>query len=314
MKRALVVAVGLWLSSVSISAFAQNRVRFSGDPLLVGAGARSLALGGAYVALSEDATAVYWNAAGLARLERGEVQAQHTEQFGGIVNNDLLTFVLPTRAGGLGVGITRVSVDGVRITRLEDEGRPLGPDNRPEVASTAGTSDHVLYLGFGKTIRPRWSVGSTIKIVWRNLVVGSGSGFGFDAGLRFDASPDLTAAIVIRDLTRTSISFDTGSRDKISPSLLAGLAYRKAVLSGTFTSSVSVHLNEDVASEESSQAQKLGLEYAHKNGLAFRLGLNGRQFTAGGGLRVARRFGVDLAFLEDADLDNTFRISASVFF
>ena len=186
MKRALVVAVGLWLSSVSISAFAQNRVRFAGDPLLVGAGARSLALGGAYVALSEDATAVYWNAAGLARLERGEVQAQHTEQFGGIVNNDLLTFVLPTRAGGLGVGITRVSVDGVRITRLEDEGRPLGPDNRPEVASTAGTSDHVLYLGFGKTIRPRWSVGSTIKIVWRNLVVGSGSGFGFDAGLRFD--------------------------------------------------------------------------------------------------------------------------------
>src|SRR5438874_10008104 len=42
----------------------------SGEFLLLGAGARGTALGGAYAALSTDVTALYYNAAGLAQLAR----------------------------------------------------------------------------------------------------------------------------------------------------------------------------------------------------------------------------------------------------
>jgi hypothetical protein len=315
LTRCTVVLLGLALIHQPVKAQTDGE-RFAGDPLLIGAGARSLALGGAYVALSDDATSVYWNAAGLARLDRGEVQAQHTEQFGGTVNHDLLTLSLPTRAGGLGAGLIRVSVDGIKRTQLENEGEPLGPDNRPEVLSKIGTSDYALYLGFGKSIRPRLRAGATIKVVWRNLAVGSGSGFGFDAALQYAATPNLMAGFVIRDVTRTRISFDTGSRDEIPPSILAGLAYVRPIasISGTITASLSLHFNEDAASVESSQVQKVGLEYAHTAGLAFRLGLDGDHLTAGAGIRVGDRFGADLAFLENGDLDNTFRISASVYF
>ena len=290
--------------------------RFAGDPLLVGAGARSLALGGAYVALSDDATSVYWNAAGLARLSRGEVQAQHTEQFGGTVNHDLFTLSFPTEAGGLGAGIIRVAVDGIKRTRLENDNQPLGPGNRPEVLSEVGTSDYALYLGFGRSIRPRLSIGATIKVVWRTLSVGSGSGFGFDAALHYAATPEVMVGLVIRDLTQTRISFDTGSRDNIPPSVLAGIAYTRETpsIAGRITASLSLHFNEEVASVESSQIQKVGLEYAHTGGLAFRLGLDGHHLTAGAGVLVGERFGADLAFLENGDLDNTFRISASLYF
>ncbi len=290
--------------------------RFAGDPLLVGAGARSLAMGGAYVAVSDDATSVYWNAAGLAHLSSGEVQAQHTEQFGGAVNHDLLTLSLPTRAGGLGAGVVRVSVDGIKRTQLEDESRPLGPGNRPLIRSEVGSSDYALYLGFGKPIRRRLSIGATAKIVWRNLAVGSGSGFGFDVAGRYTASPHLTVGLVIRDITQTRISFDSGTQDEISPSILAGLAYSRAVrrMAGKVTTAASVHLNEDVASAENDQRFKLGIEYQHEKGVAFRLGLDGNHLAAGAGVLIRDRFSVDLAFLEDGDLDNTFRLSASFYF
>src|SRR2546430_7223160 len=42
----------------------------SGEFLLLGAGARGTALGGAYAALSTDVTAMYYNPAGLAQLAR----------------------------------------------------------------------------------------------------------------------------------------------------------------------------------------------------------------------------------------------------
>ena len=45
----------------------------SGEFLLLGAGARGTALGGAYAALATDATAMYYNAAGLAQLARPSV-------------------------------------------------------------------------------------------------------------------------------------------------------------------------------------------------------------------------------------------------
>jgi len=42
----------------------------SGEFLLLGAGARGTALGGAYAALATDVTAMYYNPAGLAQLAR----------------------------------------------------------------------------------------------------------------------------------------------------------------------------------------------------------------------------------------------------
>ena len=43
--------------------------KYAGEFMYVGAGARSLALGGAYSALAGDVTTAYWNPAGLYALE-----------------------------------------------------------------------------------------------------------------------------------------------------------------------------------------------------------------------------------------------------
>lgn len=48
----------------------------------IGAGARALALGGAFAAVAEDVTAAYWNPAGLAFLETFQVEGMYTNWYG----------------------------------------------------------------------------------------------------------------------------------------------------------------------------------------------------------------------------------------
>jgi len=53
-----------------VSVFTSND--FGGSPTPIGAGARSLGMGGAFVAIADDATANTWNPAGMTQLERPE--------------------------------------------------------------------------------------------------------------------------------------------------------------------------------------------------------------------------------------------------
>ena len=64
-KRLFSLAVALLCSNGSAHAASG----YAGEFLSLGAGARSLALGSAYVAIADDAPAGYWNPAGLAYLK-----------------------------------------------------------------------------------------------------------------------------------------------------------------------------------------------------------------------------------------------------
>ena len=299
---------------------------YAGDPLLLGAGARALGLGSAYVALSFDATAVYWNPAGLApevysrtgfdkssSLPKREIHVQHAEQFGGSINHDILALRLPIRKGGIGLGIVRAGVDGIALTGLEDPDRPIGPDNRPVIIDKIGTADYVFRIAYGLHITDKLRLGAGIKMIRRDLSVGIGSGFGLDIGLLYLPTSTFRMGATIRDLTKTRIAFPDGITDRISPSLLIGLALLRRVPGGDMTVGFSTHLNDEKSTQEKTRSIQLGTEYRLQHRLAFRLGYKDGHFTAGTGLQLSR-FGVDLAFMEHDQLDNTYRISAILFF
>src|SRR6478672_5641388 len=46
---------------------------FDGQFLKIGVGARAEGMGGAFVAVSDDASALYWNCAGIARIEGSQL-------------------------------------------------------------------------------------------------------------------------------------------------------------------------------------------------------------------------------------------------
>jgi hypothetical protein len=137
MKRALCVFA--WLSLAALPAFATGHPYTELEipvPDLVGTNARALGMGGAHIAVAEDASAILWNPAGLASVRRIEVSATlargdrevETTWHGsssawGTLDNQLggLHFVypLPTYRGSLvvGVGVDRLADYTLRYRR-----------------------------------------------------------------------------------------------------------------------------------------------------------------------------------------------------
>ena len=72
----------------------------SGTFLKIGVGARATALGESFVAVANDPSAIYWNPAGLASLQRQEMMLSHVE-WPGDIRYEHLAYVLPVkRLGG----------------------------------------------------------------------------------------------------------------------------------------------------------------------------------------------------------------------
>lgn len=285
-----------------------SAAEYAGDAFRLGAGARSLGVGGAYVAVSDDATAVTSNPAGLTQLARPEAHAQHAERFGGTVNHDVVSLGFPTEVGVFGVGLVRVGVDGIPLTGLEDPSEPLGPGNRPVETARVGTSDYTLSVAYARVLG-RLSAGAAVKAIWRNLDAGDGTGTGIDLAVHYRHDDAWRFGAVLRDATGTRISFDSGARDTVDPSLDIGVAWthESPGLRGRLIAAGSVEVN-------GGDAAHAGVEYRHRRGIAARLGLDGSHFTAGAGIEPGDRVRIDVAFLENGDLDNTYRISAALRF
>ncbi len=84
----------------------------------IGAGARSIAMGGGLTSLAADATTIHYNPAGLASLEYQEIAFMHSLLFEGSTY-DFASWVYPiTENHGVGGGLMRIeSIDAVTTER-----------------------------------------------------------------------------------------------------------------------------------------------------------------------------------------------------
>ena len=207
----------------------------------------------------------------------------------------------------------RVGVDDIPFTRLQDPGRPLGPDNRPLVASTATSADYALYLSGGHRLRPRLAVGASIKMIYRSVGSFSAYGFGLDLGLRYRLTSGLSLAATLRDVTTTPVVWNTDTTDRIQPSALVGIAYTTALAGGTATALVASRTGGEATDADATQPLNAGIEYWHR-GLALRAGLEETRQAFGIGLRPHRRISLDLAYLQHDELETTYQFSATFHF
>ena len=189
-----------------ISVFSQLR-KYSNEFLNIGAGARGLAMGGAQVASAKDATAGYWNPAGLTRIkENANIGLMHAEYFGGIAKYDYLSAAKPIQDNkrALGISILRFAVDDIPNTLflVEPDGR-VNYDN----IQTFSTADYAFLLSFAQKIKEtekkHISFGINAKVIYRKVgKFASAWGFGLDAGLQMHGDK-WNIGIVARDLTTT---------------------------------------------------------------------------------------------------------------
>ncbi len=307
-----------YLFSLALALFltgsAHSASSYAGEFLTLGAGARALALGSAYVAIANDATAGYWNAAGLASLEKNQLHLMHTERFSGLVQHDFVAIARPgRRLHGMALSFFRVGVGDIHFTELQDPGRPLSADNRPLIASTEQSADYGLYLSGGRRFGSRLTLGLSIKAVYRQIASISAYGFGIDLGARYRLSSGVALAANLRDLSTTPIIWNTQSTDQIQPSLLLGLAYVLPLAGGQTTAVLATRSGGDASDASGNTPLNAGLEYRHRY-IALRTGLEEGRQSYGLGLNPHRNLDLDLAYLQHDELSATYQFSATFHF
>ncbi len=152
----------------------------------ISVGAPAVGMGGAFVSLSNDATALYWNVSGIANLEKHEVVLNHINwiantkyDFAGLALH-LGTF------GTLGLSFISLSMDDMKVRTVE---KPEG------TGEYFGAQDISIGLSYSKKLTDRFSIGFTGKYIQQKIWHMTANAFAIDIGTLFRT--DLLGGMVI---------------------------------------------------------------------------------------------------------------------
>jgi hypothetical protein len=193
----------IFLAGVSLLSYGQTVRKYSNEFLSIGVGARGLGMSNSIVASVDDATAGYWNPAGLVNVKSDrQISLMHAEIMAGILKHDFGAFAAPIDStSAFGFSFIRSGVDNIPNTiNLVD---PNGNINYDMITSFS-IADYAVMLSYAKKMKiPGLSVGANAKIIHRT--VGSFAkawGFGLDAGAQYRRNNWIFAAMA-RDVTST---------------------------------------------------------------------------------------------------------------
>lgn len=317
------VLVMLLLTSL---ANGQTVAKYAGEFMSIGVGGRALGLGGAHVALANDATAGYWNPGALARINYPEVIVMHDERFGNLINYDFASVAIPYSTDvSLGLSILRLGVDGIPDTRnawIDSNGNGIF-DNVDRLdydkITYFNAADWAIYFTYAKQVSADFMYGANVKLIRRDLAEASATGIGFDVGALYSPLPNLYLGVNAQDITTTLVAWSTGRNELVTPTVKLGTTYFLDLFGGRFAPALDVDLrfeNRRFASIANigpvSIDPRAGLEFDYKNTVALRVGYSDvKQITVGAGLHL-RMIDVDYSFAKfggDETLGNTHRIS-----
>lgn len=307
--------------------------KYAGEFLRIGAGARSLGMGGAVTAAVGNADAVYWNPAGMTQVKAAEISLMHAEQFSDLADYDYAGYVLSLDGtgtpGALGISLVRFSVSDILITKdaYEDVNGNHEYDHgvdiiKPEEFYYDNDTETALFISYARNVKDNLSLGGSLKLIRQDLAGNGSFGIGTDLGLQYRLSEAFTFGARFADVTTTQLFWDGGSRETINPSLYLGSAYNFTLtgLHLDLVTTADLALTFEGRDKASSFATgsmggdpAVGCEAWFHDLFAARVGWQESGVTGGAGFRLGG-LGVDYAFVPHDDLGSSHRVSASYLF
>ncbi|MCX5776626.1 MAG: PorV/PorQ family protein [Candidatus Firestonebacteria bacterium] len=253
--------------------------------LSAGTGARALALGGAFTALADDTSALYWNPAGLVKLDI--YKTHFTGMFSNMEHGRLLGYAgiyekMENGAGSAGISLHYFRVSG--IDGRNASGFPTG-----DIEYNAG----VLSVSYANILPAGVQAGLSLKYYYASAQDITGKGFGADLGMICKPfGPYFSAGLTIKDIN-TGIIWSGGRTDYVKTLFVFGAA--QSIIHEKI--SVSVDIESDTVL---TFRYRLGSEYMVNENFALRLGINNGDLTAGFGVAY-QNYIIDYAFAMDND-------------
>jgi len=301
MKKILILAGMILLAGESFAWMSKSDAGTAGAQFLkIGIGARAMGMGGAASALT-DVSALYWNPAGLASLEKREVFAQHTDWFED-TSIEFIGAAVPVNGKVFGFSMTYLSIDDFD-RRIADSSAPIGTFNANDSAVGISYAKKLAGLDAGMTVR---ALKSKIGSDSSNVAIAADAGV-IKKGLSFSGKP-LSLALVLKDFG-TKMKF-VSKQDNLPSVIKLGMGVE---VSPSMLVAADLNLPRD-----NEVNMSIGFEYmlpVEAVKFPVRMGyktLNDFDtidgFSAGFGLGMGS-YNLDFAWVPYGDFDDTYRLS-----
>jgi tetratricopeptide (TPR) repeat protein len=273
-----------------------------------GAGNRPLALGGAYSAIANDASAPMWNPGGLGLIQRSELQVSHISYYSFGIDEQFGSMAFPNwKWGTFTATVRHFGVDDIE----HRDGRNV------LVEDGLSDSESELLFGYGRGIGEAWSVGGALKVRHHSLAGRSGSGVGMDVGVivkpLFVLAPNnrhrrrLSLGLAVRNAIEPKIQLENERVPDPTGVRLGAAMYFPFFNDRNLLASVDLEKTRDM-----DVRYHLGFELVAHPLLAVRLGINNGMLASGAGVNW-HGVTVDYTY-EDAALGGLHSVGASFVF
>ncbi len=296
--------------------------------LTAGVGARPLGMGGAFTAISDDASSSYWNPAGMVQFRENTLSGTYARLF---LDTDyhFINYIHHFYNHHISIGWLLFQTEDIEKT--DSLGNSLGYCN---------TEQNAYLLSYATRLSPKLSMGFTLKNIKQDFDAFKNNGLGCDIGILIQ-SEILPIGIILTDIGETAISGESAweedktiteyipSRLRIGTALRRSYVKRVQSLPGTPPPEplvVDINIPLDIAYTLSDYKERwliaAGLEAWLNRTLGWRLGWQRREFkhhtqfinglSTGCSIKT-RLFSIDYALLFNNMFDYNHRISITLF-
>jgi len=319
----LAISLPLIVSTSSAGIFSKEKVGTTGATFLkIEAGARPVAMGGAFVAVADDANTIYWNPAGLALLEEREITAMHNEWLEGM-RYEFLGYVQPIKSerGAQGFG---ASVMALYTTGLEQR-----TTETTEPEGTFAAYDIAVAGAYACKISRSISIGANAKLIHQKIENETAWGGAIDIGLLYRVPRRIRRGEFSRDKLQVGFAVQNigpkikfvKESDPLPLNIKAGIAKTYDLRSIKSELILACDVNAPIDNVPNGH---FGVEFVYQKmkdiALAARAGyktntikdLNALSGLSAGAGFVWKRMAVDYVWVPYGDLGNTHRISLTI--
>lgn len=283
--------------------------------LKIGVGGRAAALGDAFVAIANDASALYWNPAGLAQFKENQVIFAHNSWVVDINHEFVGAVYHLDETNSFGISLTALTMQDMKVTT---EFAPFG------TGEYFGFSDVGIALTYSRKMTDKFSFGGSVKYIEETLDKLKMRGVMIDLGTYYWTGLGSTRFAVTVSNFGNQLAPDgevvlIGKRTKsewqsFSPPTIFRIGFAfEPIENDENKLTASFQLNHP---NDNSENVVSGFEYCWNKMLyaraGYKLNVDEQNFSFGAGLQVPSsfaNFNFDYAFAEFSRLGSTHRFS-----
>jgi hypothetical protein len=184
-------------------AFAQTGAKIGLSYLKIGVDARAAAMGDAHTSVAKDASATFWNPAGLAGSGNNSIVLMHNSWLQDL-NHEFAAIQFVNGTHNIAVSLNMMGVNGIE---LRDDTASEIPIGETQALNT------YLGLSYATQVFGEWQVGAQAKYLYEKYYLFSADGFALDLGLKKEnLFQDFSWGLVIQNLGKMSALKDESTQ------------------------------------------------------------------------------------------------------